>query len=156
MIARQLSTWNDIFFICIKGSLIIYLLATTHCTLAMETSEKEAVTSMFKLEEMSYAPTYDPTVISVQVPSLMSCVFHCHKMDFSSFYYLERNTTCLCRSADDNKTESGEAADQKVIYGIRSKKVTTGSIQVRKSSIYLFIYLFIYFQTCFQSIHYFV
>ena len=147
-IARHLSTWNEILFICVKGGLLLFLLATKHCTLAMETSaEKEAVTSMFKLEEVSNIPTYDPTAIAGQVASLMSCVFHCHKLDASSFYYFERNASCLCRSADDNKAENDEAADQKIIYGIRSKKVTTASIQVRIINInfiYLLVNLFIF------------
>ena len=114
----------------------------------METSaEKEAVKSMFKLEEVSNIPTYDPTAIAGQVASLMSCVFHCHKLDASSFYYFERNASCLCRSADDNKAENDEAADQKIIYEIKSKMVTTAGIQVRiinSNFIYLFIYIYMY------------
>jgi hypothetical protein len=54
-------------------------------------------------------------------------------LDWSSFYFIAHNSTCLCASVE-NDTVSIEDVGADIIYGIRKEKETKAYITVRSSS----------------------
>jgi hypothetical protein len=68
----------------------------------------------------------------------MSCTFKCQRLDWSSFYFIAHNSTCLCTSVE-NDIVSIEDVSADIIYGIRKEKENRAYIPVRSSSHSVFI-----------------
>jgi hypothetical protein len=91
----------------------------------------ELVTSFFEIEKVFLFPKNDPSLSLTQAKSLISCSFHCQKLESPSLYYFENNSTCFCFFGHDNNTGEEGQTDNEIIYGKRTETVSTTYTQVR-------------------------
>ncbi|XP_060596946.1 microfibril-associated glycoprotein 4-like [Ruditapes philippinarum] len=90
----------------------------------------EFATSFFEIEKVFQFPKNDPSLFLIQAKSLISCSFHCQKLNSPSFYYFENNATCFCCSGHDNYTGEEGQTDNEIIHGKRTETVSTTYTQV--------------------------
>ncbi|XP_060592860.1 microfibril-associated glycoprotein 4-like [Ruditapes philippinarum] len=90
----------------------------------------EFASSFFEIEKVFQFPKNDPSLSLIQAKSLLSCSFHCLKLESPSFYYFENNATCFCYSGHGNNTDEYGQTDNEIIYGKRTETVSTTYTQV--------------------------
>jgi hypothetical protein len=98
-------------------------------------------TSFFEIEKVFQFPKNDTSLSLIQAKSLISCSFHCQKLESQSFYYFENNAKCFCCSGHDNNTGEEGQTDFNIIHGKRTEMVTTTYTQVRIIVVVFFVVL---------------
>jgi hypothetical protein len=119
---------------CLQEIIVVFIfLWINHGYSEADTLERGRFTrtSTFKIEKVSYIPQTDAAVILHHEKSLLSCVYHCQSLELESSYFNQNNSTCYCRTVDDNNTDNYENVDADITHGIRTEMMSITYIQVR-------------------------